>query len=113
MSEISTASNEQIAGIEQVNLSINQMDENTQQNAALVEQAAAAAENLNEQAGRLTDTVGIFQLPGLTANTMVSNALQKAGKPQRNVPQVTSKPRVPAARRVGKAQAGEDEWESF
>jgi len=113
MSEISTASNEQRSGIEQINQSINQMDENTQQNAALVEQAAAAAENLNEQAGLLTDTVGIFQLPRLTANTMVSNALQKAGKPTRNVPQVTSKPRVLAARSVGKAQVGDDEWESF
>jgi methyl-accepting chemotaxis protein len=62
ISEISTASHEQSAGIEQMNQSMNQMDENTQQNAALVEQAAAASENLNEQAIVLTQTIGVFQL---------------------------------------------------
>ncbi len=62
ISEISTASHEQSAGIEQMNQSMNQMDENTQQNAALVEQAAAASENLNEQALVLTQAIGVFQL---------------------------------------------------
>jgi methyl-accepting chemotaxis protein len=62
ISEISTASHEQSAGIEQMNQSMNQMDENTQQNATLVEQAAAASANLNEQAILLTKTVGAFRL---------------------------------------------------
>jgi hypothetical protein len=53
MGDISDASREQSSGIEQVSLAINQMDEVTQQNAALVEEAAAAAESLEEQAGHL------------------------------------------------------------
>ncbi|MBU0593193.1 MAG: hypothetical protein KKH74_05565, partial [Gammaproteobacteria bacterium] len=62
MGEISAASSEQSTGIEQVNLAITQMDEVTQQNAALVEQAAAAAESLEEQAEGLAVAVSIFKL---------------------------------------------------
>lgn len=62
MGEISAASAEQSNGIEQVNRAISQMDEVTQQNAALVEEAAAAAASLEEQAGRLRDAVAIFRL---------------------------------------------------
>lgn len=62
MSEISSASNEQTAGIEQVNLAIGQMDDVTQQNAALVEEAAAAAETLEDQAQSLANTVKYFDL---------------------------------------------------
>ena len=62
MGEISVASREQSAGIEQVNRSIEQMDGMTQQNAALVEQAAAAATSLREQSQRLTEAVAVFKL---------------------------------------------------
>ena len=62
MSEIAAASNEQSAGIEQVNKAIVQMDEVTQQNAALVEEAAAAAEAMQKQAGVLLEAVSIFKL---------------------------------------------------
>jgi methyl-accepting chemotaxis protein len=62
MSEISAASVEQSAGIQQVNLTMSQMDENTQKNAALVEEAAAAAESLEEQAHSLSSAVAIFRL---------------------------------------------------
>ena len=62
MSEISAASVEQTSGIEQVNQAIVKMDEVTQQNAALVEQAAAAAESLEEQAQSLSDTVAQFKV---------------------------------------------------
>ncbi len=62
MSGIATASQEQSAGIEQVNQAVGQMDEATQQNAALVEEAAAAAESLQDQAGKLTQAVSIFKL---------------------------------------------------
>ena len=62
MSEITAASVEQSAGIERVNLVISQMDDMTQQNAALVEQAAAAAESLEEQAQNLAITVGCFKM---------------------------------------------------
>ncbi|MBC3930935.1 methyl-accepting chemotaxis protein [Undibacterium curvum] len=63
MSEISAASTEQSAGIEQINLAITEMDEMTQQNAALVEQAAAAAESMEEQALVLAQAVSVFRLP--------------------------------------------------
>ena len=62
MSEITTASVEQSSGIEQVNLAITQMDEVTQQNAALVEEAAAAAESLEEQAHNLSVSVATFKV---------------------------------------------------
>ena len=58
--EIAAASDEQGHGIEQVNQAIGQIDEVTQQNAALVEEAAAAAQSLDEQAIRLSGTVSVF-----------------------------------------------------
>ncbi len=62
MSEISAASAEQSQGIEQVHLAITQMDEVTQQNSALVEQATAAAESLEEQSENLTKSVCAFKM---------------------------------------------------
>ena len=62
MADISAASQEQSAGIEQVNQTIVQMDGATQQNAALVEEASAAARSMEQQAARLTDAVGVFTL---------------------------------------------------
>jgi len=64
MGEITAASQEQTSGIEQINQAITQMDQVTQQNAALVEEASAAARSLQEQAGSLVQTVGIFKLHG-------------------------------------------------
>jgi len=60
--EISCAATEQSDGIRQVNVAVNQLDQMTQQNAALVEQSAAAAESLKEQARKLNDVVGVFRL---------------------------------------------------
>jgi len=62
MGDIVLAAQEQSSGIEQVNQAITQIDEMTQQNAALVEQAAAASESLRQQAGDLADAVAIFTL---------------------------------------------------
>jgi methyl-accepting chemotaxis protein len=62
MAEISAASDEQSSGIEQVNRTITQMDQVTQQNAALVEQASAATRSLEEQAARLAEAVAVFRL---------------------------------------------------
>ena len=62
MTDIAEASREQSSGIEQVGLAVTQMDEVTQQNAALVEEAAAAAESLEEQARSLMDAVSVFRL---------------------------------------------------
>ena len=63
MGEISAASEEQSRGINQVNLAVSQMDSVTQQNAALVEQAAAAATSLKDQASALVETVAVFRIP--------------------------------------------------
>jgi methyl-accepting chemotaxis protein len=60
--EISSASSEQSTGIEEVNRAITQMDEVTQQNAALVEEAAAAAQSLQDQAHNLANVVSVFRL---------------------------------------------------
>ncbi|MFL9929393.1 methyl-accepting chemotaxis protein [Paraburkholderia sp. RL18-103-BIB-C] len=62
MGEIAAASEEQSGGIDQVARAVTQMDEVTQQNAALVEEAAAAASSLEDQAGKLRSAVAVFQL---------------------------------------------------
>ena len=62
MGEISAASSEQSQGVAQVNEAVTQMDNSTQQNAALVEEMSAAAASLNLQAQELVDTVAVFQL---------------------------------------------------
>ncbi|MYM68709.1 HAMP domain-containing protein [Pseudoduganella sp. FT55W] len=62
--EISVASGEQRDGIEQISIAISQMDSVTQQNAALVEEAAAAADALQQQAANLSEAVSIFKLQG-------------------------------------------------
>ena len=64
MSEITSANTEQSSGIEQINEAIIQIDDMTQQNAALVEQAAAAAQSLQDQAGNLMHLVSVFKLDG-------------------------------------------------
>jgi len=62
MSDIAAASKEQAAGIEQVNQVVVQMDQVTQQNAALVEEATAASRALEEQANALSTSVSVFQI---------------------------------------------------
>ena len=67
MSAISAASSEQSSGIEQVNQAIISIDDVTQQNAALVEQAAAAAQSMRDQTDLLTQAVSVFKLAGQPA----------------------------------------------
>ncbi|MDH5821420.1 methyl-accepting chemotaxis protein, partial [Luteimonas sp. RD2P54] len=62
MGEISAASQEQASGIEQVNQTIVSMDETTQQNAALVEEASASAHSMEEQAAQLSEVVAVFRI---------------------------------------------------
>jgi methyl-accepting chemotaxis protein len=73
MSEISTASQEQSSGIEEVNRAVAKMDEMTQHNAALVEQAASAASTMQERAATLGDAVSVFELAA-TEPRLVSDA---------------------------------------
>jgi methyl-accepting chemotaxis protein len=62
--EITAATTEQSSGIGQINSAVGHLDQMTQQNAALVEESAAASESLKEQTARLTQVVGTFRLPG-------------------------------------------------
>jgi methyl-accepting chemotaxis protein len=73
MAEISLASAEQSAGIEQVNSAIGRMDEATRQNATLVEQASAAAASLNDEAATLAEVVSVFDMEQREARPVVSS----------------------------------------
>ena len=76
---ISIASTEQADGIAEVNRAVGQMDGMTQQNAALVEQAAAAAESLHEQTVNLARAVAIFRIaPGLDGDASIDEAQHEA-----------------------------------
>ena len=135
MSEIANASAEQSAGIEQVNMSIIEMDSMTQQNAALVEEAAAAAQSLQDQAAELARVVSIFKLdeseqfqyaapapaaaPVTSTAVVVRPAAKRAAPPMRkpaakpvdpdqdDVVEPVAKPKKSAA------TVGSDEWEEF
>jgi methyl-accepting chemotaxis protein len=80
MAEIMAASQEQSAGIEQVNQAISQMDTVTQQNAALVEEAAAASESMQGQAANLANIVSVFKLDG-RQNAAVALTAREPGVP--------------------------------
>ncbi|HEX4871062.1 MAG TPA: methyl-accepting chemotaxis protein [Nevskiaceae bacterium] len=99
MAEISAASQEQSQGIEQVNQTITQMDEVTQQNAALVEEASAAARSLEEQAGGLSQSVSQFKLDDSASPVLAAAPARTAARPA-----AVAKPaaRAGAARPVAK-----------
>jgi methyl-accepting chemotaxis protein len=118
ISEISAAGQEQTAGIEQINQAISQMDQVTQQNAALVEEAAAASEAMQDQAARLASVVSIFKIAGGDSRPAAATAPQAFRKPGARA--LTNRPSasVPAVaagksvQRVSAANAGGD-WEEF
>jgi len=78
MTEITAASEEQSTGIEEVNRAIGQMDEVTQQNAALVEEAAAAAASMQDQAYKLAQAVSVFKLDGRPLSAAAATRPQRA-----------------------------------
>lgn len=87
MSDISTSVTEQTHGVEQVNQALTQMDEITQQNAALVEEAAASVASLEEQAHTLDHSVSVFKLSAAYDQASIENELpfDTAAPPQRLV----------------------------
>jgi len=140
MSEIANASAEQSAGIGQVNNSIIEMDGMTQQNAALVEEAAAAAQSLQDQAGELARVVSIFKLeegeepqfepqvaPVVTTTAVVVRAPAKrpaaparkpaaagaAATPKSNSKSKSDEAEVAPKPKKAAATVGNDEWEEF
>jgi methyl-accepting chemotaxis protein len=119
---ISAASDEQRSGIEQVNQAISEMDQVTQQNAALVEEAAAAAESMQEQAARLADAVSVFRTAQVDAAPPAPR--RKDASPVARLPAMASRPAnkvspakapVPRPAQAGNGQrlAKNDEWEEF
>ena len=98
MGEIVAASQEQSSGIEQVNLAIAQMDDATQQNAALVEQAAAASQSLQEQAAQLSQVVAVFKLEGSAAAS--NSVLTAPRRATAAAPVRRAAPSIAPARRV-------------
>ncbi len=121
--EISSSAQEQTSGIEQINQAIVQLDNVTQQNAALVEEAAAAADSLNQQADRMVQVVSSFKL----ADTGTS---PKQAAPRRAAPPASaSKPRplpnrvaqtktlaAPAKAKLveaAKSSGGDEDWTTF
>ena len=115
MGEISSASTEQSAGVAQVSEAVTRMDQATQQNAALVEQGAAAAESLRQQAQQLVEAVAVFKLAHATAKpapTPAAAAAPPAPKPAaaRPAPSPAVPVRPPKAELVA---AGADDWETF
>ena len=117
MGEITSASQEQTLGIEQINAAIAQMDEVTQQNAALVEEAAAASQSMQEQAGNLATVVGFFKTGTQAA---VAPAPRRAAPARAAAPARPSVPaRAMAARPAEKPtqrlapSKPADDWEEF
>ncbi len=114
MSEITAASQEQSQGIEQVNQAIAQMDEVTQQNATLVEEAAAAAQSMQLQTGSLAQVVGMFRLDTSSAMAIAAptqkNAIERIDKQP-----AAAKTTRPIKRVATKAPASnkEESWEEF
>jgi hypothetical protein len=129
MAEITAASQEQTSGIEQINQAITQMDQVTQQNAALVEEAAAAAQSLQEQAAGLSQVVSVFRLDNEQASQVRYGAAPQ--RPSSRAPAPKQPPRAkpaiaaPTPERGGEplpsrrlavataATSGTGEWEEF
>jgi methyl-accepting chemotaxis protein len=93
--EITAASGEQSDGIGQVNVAVSQLDQMTQQNAALVEQSAAAAESLKDQAVKLAQVVQVFRLSAAEAPAL---AAVPARPPARALPTPVQSPKAAAPR---------------
>ena len=109
VTEISNASREQSSGIEQITRTVSQMDQATQQNAALVEEAAAAAASLENQARGWVQTVGVFHLPGeggrkLPGPVLRDATLKRLAKPR---------PLAGASLALARRGQGDDAWEGF
>ena len=100
MGEIASASDEQSRGIDQVGLAVSEMDRVTQQNASLVEESAAAAAALEEQASRLTQAVAVFRIQQGQASTA------------REPVSVAAAPAPDTLRKAAATDTGEN-WETF
>jgi methyl-accepting chemotaxis protein len=108
VNEILSASLEQTSGIEQINQAIAQMDEVTQQNAALVEEAAAAAGSLEDQAGKLSEVVSVFKVEAMPAARV-----QIGKRPAIPAAPVRKIRAVPPAKQLVSTANSQGEWEQY
>jgi methyl-accepting chemotaxis protein len=109
--EIAVASAEQAAGIDEVSKAVSQMDSMTQQNAALVEQAAAASESLGEQAEGLQRMIGFFNIG---EQRMAVTAPGRAPAARQALPSPKARPVARQAAKLAKADDDSDgEWSEF
>ncbi|MES2756071.1 MAG: methyl-accepting chemotaxis protein [Pseudomonadota bacterium] len=115
MGEITAASAEQTSGIDQINVAISQMDQVTQQNAALVEEASAASEAMQEQAAKLAQVVSVFKLDNIAAAAPRSAppAARRAVSAPPRQPKPAAPTRIAAAKPSVASTAKADEWEEF
>ncbi len=114
MGEITAASQEQTSGIEQINQAITQMDQVTQQNAALVEEAAAAAASLRDQAGNLLQAVSVFKLEdGHQSAVLVAPVVTPKAKAVKATAALPVRSRAAAIAAAPKLAIAEGEWERF
>ncbi|MGB8077594.1 MAG: methyl-accepting chemotaxis protein [Gallionella sp.] len=122
MAEIAAASNEQSSGIEEVNRAITQMDDVTQQNAALVEEAAAAAESMQGQSEALKQAVSFFKLKSEVDVDVEGAPLGNPARPAAKlaIARLTSNSDIPTkkerreVRRMAKTKVVDDgEWKQF
>jgi methyl-accepting chemotaxis protein len=114
ISEITAAGQEQTSGIEQINQAIIQMDSVTQQNSALVEEAAAAAATLQEQSANLVQVVSVFKLDQQVYSPP-NAAVRSSSRPAARKATPTKKPGQPARLKAEPtaAPASADAWEEF
>jgi len=94
MAEITAASQEQSDGIGQVNQAVIQMDQVTQQNVALVEEAAVAAESLQDQAHSLVKSVSVFRIAASAVSAAAATHIEPPAAVSRPVPRMASTPRA-------------------
>jgi methyl-accepting chemotaxis protein len=113
VAEITAASEEQRQGIDQINTAITHMDETTQQNAALVEEAAAAANSLQDQATQLSRTVSIFKLDSVVvAPAPLVQKMARNATPARTTVKAPAAPRFKTSVPV-LATTADTNWEQF
>ena len=110
MADISAASQEQSTGIDQVNQTVMQMDETTQQNAALVEEATAAARSMEDQAHQLTDAVAQFRLADSLSASLARAAASAGPVTPRARPALRAISNPPPAR---KPVTSNEDWQEF
>jgi methyl-accepting chemotaxis protein len=119
--EISSASEEQSTGVEQVNTALSQLDQVTQHNAALVEEASAAAQSMAQQAGELSGAVAVFRITdaGLSAPHVVLPQIEllRPAPPVDTLPHTTSRKASPVMTpnrdRVIADATGTADWQTF